>query len=204
MNQKRWIFIIVFIAIIYLSFLSTVGATPAKPANNVINIGVAHGTKYNVTFIQLEPTTTYTIYFWNERAEFHNLVIAKSGRTVTTATASVQSGDILIGPASSSVDSSDKGGPDRDPWIGELTTPSEETNITYFCSFSGHFAAGMTGTFKVGITADSSSQSTSTSDQTSQSTTTSDQSSQSITPGFELIYGLLIVIGFAVFQSRKR
>ena len=175
--------------IMYVPFVSTVTTKPVKPANNVIHIGTRSGTKYNVTSIELEQATTYTIYFWNGRTEFHNLVIAKSGRIVTDATTNIQSDDILIGPDSSDFNSSDRGGFGRDPWIGEFTTPSEEKEITYFCSFSGHFAAGMKGTFKVGSTSSSSSSS----------------SSQSIsTPGFEIIFGFLIVIVFAIFKSRKR
>lgn len=189
MKPESFFFIIIFLVILYVPFVSSVTGKPVKPADNVIHIGTASGPKYNVTSIELEQATTYTIYFWNLRAEFHNLVIANSGRVVTVATASIQSDDILIGPDPSSIDSTDKGGSDRDPWIGELTTPSENKEITYFCSFSSHFVAGMKGSFRVGSTSSSSSSS----------------SAQSISaPGFEIIFGFLIVTGFTVFKSRKR
>lgn len=126
---------------------SPVGIVRAQQASGTrIDIGIQPNGEYNVSYLELQKNTTYTIYFWNELPAAYNLVIAVSGRNVTTNTLNNNT-DLVIGPTLSN-NTSDYGSPGKF-WEANWTTPNADTYIIYFCPFPGRFPTTL-GIFVIG------------------------------------------------------
>lgn len=174
-----------------LMFLSTivpliVSATPKTPKDGTeIIITAIIGSKYDKKSIDLQKATEYEIIFWNNESDWHNLVIATDGRVVTADDTTPKTGDLLLGPRDSvEANETNKGGTNTSVWDDHYTTPNEDKFVMFYCSFDGHFEAGLWGYFKVG--------------------NPTGNPPGTPAPGFELAIGLLIIAGLAIFQRRRK
>ncbi len=140
--------------------------------------------KYLQSVYTLAKNTTYNITFINTQTLAHNVVIAEN-RTVETEEDAVEKpGDILIGPSGNDLTATGPG-----QWSILWTTPAEDTIVVFFCSFPGHFAAGMRGYFKIGNPPDD---------------LIPKWAQGGLIPGFGALMSLLVLIPVSGFILKKR
>lgn len=160
--------------------VNTTSVTASVQQTEIIYIAVAPGIKYNVSEIALATNTQYNITFINAQAnENHNLVISKPDILNTEGTI-IDNKDVQLGP--DPTDFNQPGIEGGRVWSTLWTTPAEDSWVQFGCSFVGHFAT-MNGWFKVG-------------DPGNKPTAAS--------PGFELIIGLIAVLGLAIYRIRRK
>ncbi|MFW9854991.1 MAG: Heimdall-CTERM domain-containing surface protein [Candidatus Thorarchaeota archaeon] len=190
MKKQGVILLALFTGIMFLSIIVplNLSATTNTPTQGTtITITALTGTLYDKKAIDVQKNTQYTIVFWNnESGVWHNLIVAADERIVTSATASdtPKSGDLVLGPLPAEANTGNSGGTETSVWNTTFTTPDKDTYIMFYCSFSGHFDAGMWGYFKVG--------------------NPTGNPPGTPAPGFELAIGLLIIASLALVQRRKK
>ncbi len=188
------------IALFFFFFLAIVSVNAAPEAENTTVVAnktiiiVAQNTKFNNTSplaIKVEKNTNYTIVFKNiDEGVQHNLIIVLSRDWTEIKDGSdPQAGDILLGPVPDNATTNDTGSASNPPvYITSWVTPNEDTYVPFYCSFFGHFNAGMYGYFEVGEPGGRK------------------PFSKAAAPGFELIVGLTAIIsltGLTVLKKRR-
>lgn len=140
--------------------------------------------KFNVTQdIVLEKDTQYTIVFINVDVGVpHNLVIVKPDTYASSETITTVDKIATIGPEPT--DFNQPGTEEGRMWNYTWTTPNSDSWVLYACSFSGHFST-MNGYFKVGNPAEA------------------DKPKAASASGFELIIGLIAVLGLATYRMKR-
>jgi uncharacterized cupredoxin-like copper-binding protein len=136
----------------------TIEADPVALAYKQTEFKLAKDTTYNITFVNLSTSMA------------HNLIIDVND-DVSSSNLD-DSNDVHIGTPND-----DASGVDYTASV-LWTTPNEDTVITYFCGYSGHYDAGMKGEFTIGEGASS--------------------------PGFGLFFALSAVVMIAIAVPRLR
>jgi bacteriorhodopsin len=174
---------LVFALFIVLNSFLIVNSTTAKVQQTepvVITINAISGTKYDTTLVNLDKNTQYNITFVNNLVgESHNLVIVKPDTFATGDTVDSVEKVTTIGPEPTDFN---QAGPNS--WSYLWTTPNEDVWVMYGCSFVGHFAT-MQGWFKVG-------------------SPDAGAKPGAASPGFELIIGIVAVLGLASLRLRRK
>ena len=144
--NKSGMFLISLLALSSLLILSATAPVAADEGDHTITIKslAGAGNAYDVTSVNLEPGTEYTIIYINEQEGIgHNLRIDVNDNIIDNQDIA-DSGDIVIGPAN------DEAGATSGTWNGTWTTPAEDGEYVFYCGFAGHYAGGMEGIFIVG------------------------------------------------------
>ncbi|MFW9855482.1 MAG: hypothetical protein ACFFFG_10500 [Candidatus Thorarchaeota archaeon] len=153
MKQKLGITGLVLLGIMVVIFANqAVLASVHREEEHKIVITAMTGTQYDKKAIKLQKNTLYEITFWNnETGVWHDLIIAMDGRRIANYEAMYpKNGDIVLGPLPVEASANNAGGTGTSVWTGNFTTPDSNGYIRFFCSYAGHFDAGMRGYFKIG------------------------------------------------------
>ena len=180
MNNKSSYLLIMMLGVATFLVFSTAPAT-TQAQDNTIVIGIVSGQlAFNVTKINLDTNTNYTIIFVNNDAfgASHDLNIDVNGNLQSGGDVNDKA-DIRIGAEPSNPSAAAGAANGSKFWTGSYMTGGDG-EVLYYCAFPGHYSSGMYGTFIVGAGKKS--------------------------PGFELFTGIaaLLMTVVAIPQIRKR
>ena len=147
--MKKFNFFLMLLLAASMAIMSPVAPTHAQ--DNTIVIGVVSGQlKFNVTEINLDTNTEYTIIFVNndEFGASHNLRIDVNGDLQSNDNID-DTADTTIGVANTDSAGAAGKADGSAKWTGTYTTGSDG-EVLYYCGFPGHYDSGMSGKFIVG------------------------------------------------------
>ncbi|OLS27281.1 MAG: hypothetical protein HeimC3_04520 [Candidatus Heimdallarchaeota archaeon LC_3] len=174
-----------FIVINTFLISNTVSAEVQSPTQaETIYIASVPGTKFNVTEVALEKNTQYEIVFVNVDVGVpHNLVIVKTDTYANSGTIDTVDKISTLGPEPT--DFSQPGTEEGRTWSYTWTTPDSDSWVIFACSFVGHYPT-MNGYFKIGNPSEDDKPNAPTAG-----------------PGFELVVGLIAVLGLAGYRIKR-
>ncbi|OLS23296.1 MAG: hypothetical protein HeimC3_26370 [Candidatus Heimdallarchaeota archaeon LC_3] len=178
------VFVLFIVMNTFLISNTAISEIQSPTQTETIYIAAAPGTKFNVTEVALEKNTQYEIVFVNALVgEPHNLVIVKNDTYANSDSIGTVDKIATLGPEPA--DFTQPGTVEGRTWSYTWTTPDTDSWVIFACSFVGHFPT-MNGYFKIGNPAEADK-----------------PKAPAAGPGFELVVGLIAVLGLAGYRMKR-